>query len=258
MKQIPQVIKLGPEEKAALSGRLEKNALTREDCEIIRHMPDTLEFIFEQANQKDVQIRSLPKRLLGIKSEKSKNVRDNPNSQNQSDERSPVPVDDPSETSTEAPACGDEASSNPPAEEKTKGHGRIGADAHTGADRVFIPLSSFKPGDKCPECPGGKVYPQNRPGVFVCIEGRAPIGATVCELEKYRCNLCGETFTAELPERVAAIPKGGKYYDPQAKSIIAILRYGGGFPLNRLGDTAEEFGHSDTGVHPVGKNRRGR
>jgi len=142
MKQIPQVIKLGPEEKAALSGRLEKNALTREDCEIIRHMPDTLEFIFEQANQKDVQIRSLPKRLLGIKSEKSKNVRDNPNSQNQSDERSPVPVDDPSETSTEAPACGDEASSNPPAEEKTKGHGRIGADAHTGADRVFIPLSS--------------------------------------------------------------------------------------------------------------------
>ena len=63
MKQIPQVKKLGPEEKAALSDRLERNALTPEDCELIRHMFDTLEFIFEKVNQKDVQLKALPKRI---------------------------------------------------------------------------------------------------------------------------------------------------------------------------------------------------
>ena len=239
MKQIPQVKKLGPEEKAALSDRLERNALTPEDCELIRHMFDTLEFIFEKVNQKDVQLKALPKRILGIKSEKSKKIRDNPNSQNRSNERMPVPESDPSQTEEEDSSAEEEVSSSSD-KEKPKGHGRIGADAHTGADRIFISPTSFKPGDKCPECPGGKVYPQNKPGVFVFIEGRAPIGARVCELEKYRCNLCGEIFTAELPGDVAM--KGGKYYDPQAKSIIAILRYGGGFPLNRLGELQKNLG----------------
>lgn len=241
MKRIPQVKKLGPDEKTALLDRLEKNALTPEDREIIRHMVDTLEFIFEKVNQKDAQLKALLKRILGIKSEKSKKIRDNLNSKNPSDDRTPVPDSDPSETKEkEDPTAGGQAPSNPPDKEKPKGHGRIGADAYTGADWVFIPLLSFKPGDQCPECFRGKVYPQNNPGVFVCIEGRAPIGATVYELEKYRCNLCGEIFTAELPEHVAM--KGGKYYDPQAKSMIAILRYGGGFPLNRLGELQRNLG----------------
>jgi transposase len=238
MKRIPQVKKLGPDEKAALSDRLERNALTPEDCEIILNMFDTLEFIFEKVCQKDVQLKALLKRILGIKSEKSKKIRDNLNSKNPSDDRMPVPAD-PAETK-EDPTAGGETPSDPPTEEKAKGHGRIGADAYTGAERVFIPLLAFKPGDKCPECPGGKVCPQNKPGVFIHIEGRAPIGATIYELEKYRRNLCGEIFSAELPDNVAM--KGGKYYDPQAKSMIAILRYGGGFPLNRLGELQKSLG----------------
>ena len=34
------------------------------------------------------------------------------------------------------------------------------------------------------------------------MEGQAPIEATVYALEKLRCNLCGETFTAVAPEGV--------------------------------------------------------
>ena len=32
------------------------------------------------------------------------------------------------------------------------------------------------------------------------LSGQAPIDATVYELEKLRCNLCGEVFTAEAPD----------------------------------------------------------
>jgi transposase len=51
----------------------------------------------------------------------------------------------------------------------------------------------------------------------------------VYELEKLRCNLCGEVFTAEVPEGV-----GREKYDATAASMMALLRYGSGFPWNRL------------------------
>ena len=238
MNQIPQVKKIGLEEKTALLDRLGRNALTPEDCEIIRHLFDTIEFIIEIVNRKNAQLKTLLKRILGIKSEKSKKIRDNPDSKNPSEERTPA-SENTHETKAEDPT--DNASSNGPNEEKPKGHGRIGADAHTGAKKIFIPMPTFKPGDRCPECLRGKVYPQSKPGVFISIEGQAPMGATVWQLEKYRCNLCGMIFSAEVPEDVALNSKGNKF-DPQAKSMIAILRYGGGFPLNRIGELQKSLG----------------
>ena len=55
--------------------------------------------------------------------------------------------------------------------------------------------ASLKKGDLCPECQKGKVYP-TASGVTVRITGSAPLTATSFELEKLRCNLCGEVFTA--------------------------------------------------------------
>jgi hypothetical protein len=57
----------------------------------------------------------------------------------------------------------------------------------------------------------------------------APIEATVYELERLRCNLCGEMFTAQAPEGV-----GEEKYDTQAAAMIALLKYGCGLPFNRL------------------------
>jgi hypothetical protein len=231
VNRIPQVKKLCPEEKTALLDRLEKNALTREDCEIIRQVLETLEFIFEKVSQKNAQLKTLLKRILGIKSEKTRKIRDNLNSKNQSDDQ--TPGKNPGEKDGKDPASNNE---------EPKGHGRIGADAYTGAEKIFIPLETFKPGDHCPGCLKGKVYPQSEPGVFVYLGGQSPIGATVFRMEKYRCNLCGEIFSAELPETVAMNSKSGKYYDPQAKSMMAILRYGCGFPLNRFSELQGNLG----------------
>jgi len=118
-----------------------------------------------------------------------------------------------------------------------RGHGRNGADAYRGARKVEVPHALLKAGDQCPDCQRGKVYPQRDPGVLVRIQGQAPIAATVYELEKLRCNLCGDVFTAATPEGL-----GEKKYDETAASMIAMLRYGSGFPWNRLEGLQENLG----------------
>jgi transposase len=118
------------------------------------------------------------------------------------------------------------------------GHGRNGAAAYRGAQKVQVPHESLQAGDPCPdaEC-GGKVYAQRDPGVLVRIKGQAPIAATVYELEKLRCHLCGKVFTAAVPEDA-----GEKKYDESAASMMAVLRYGSGFPWNRLEDLEQNLG----------------
>src|ERR1700723_3077134 len=127
----------------------------------------------------------------------------------------------------------------PPDTPKSKppGHGRNGAAAYRGARKVEVPHASLKAGDPCPDCQRGKVYPQRDPGVLVRIKGQAPIAGTVYELEKLRCNLCGDVFTAAAPEEA-----GQEKYDETAASMIALLRYGSGFPWYRLEGLQENLG----------------
>lgn len=120
---------------------------------------------------------------------------------------------------------------------KAPGHGRHGAKAYRGANKVQVPHASLKPGDACPGCQRGKVYRQREPGVLVRLIGRAPIEATVYELEKLRCNLCGEVFTAKVPAGI-----GNEKYDVTVGSMIAILRYGSGFPMYRLEKLEDSLG----------------
>ena len=61
------------------------------------------------------------------------------------------------------------------------------------------------------------------------MRGQAPLQAKVWELERLRCNLCGEVFRAKAPEGM-----GERKYDETAASMIALLKYGSGLPFNRL------------------------
>jgi transposase len=72
--------------------------------------------------------------------------------------------------------------------------------------------------------------------VLVRLVGQAPIAATVYELEKLRCNLCLEVFTAEAPADV-----GEEKYDATSASMIALLKYGSGMPFYRLEGLQEKL-----------------
>jgi len=130
---------------------------------------------------------------------------------------------------------GEQKSSAPdeaqPEESKSKpaGHGRNGAGAFRGADKVEIAHQELVSGNRCPDCGRGNVYEQKEPKVLVRIVGQAPLAATVYELERLRCNACGQVFTAQEPEGV-----GPEKYDETAAAMIAQLKYGSGVPFNRL------------------------
>src|SRR5262249_5753227 len=111
------------------------------------------------------------------------------------------------------------ASSTAATEPAQQGHGRNGADAYRGAERVNVPHPPLKPGDACPACGQGTVY-EKAPGVLVRIIGQPPLTATIYQLQKLRCHLCGQMFTTEAPPEA-----GDCKYDATAGSMIGLLKY---------------------------------
>jgi transposase len=117
------------------------------------------------------------------------------------------------------------------------GHGRHSAATFSGAARIAVPHATLKSGDPCPECRRGKVYQQKQPATRIRIIGRAPLEATVFEMERLRCNACGQIFTAEQPQAA-----GTDKYDATAVAMIALLKYGTGTPFNRLEQLQYQLG----------------
>jgi transposase len=118
----------------------------------------------------------------------------------------------------------------PPAGESTPaGHGRHSAAAFSGATRVAIAHTTLHSGDRCPECLRGKVYSVKEPATLVRFVGHAPLEATVFEMERLRCNACGQIFKADEPDGA-----GPDKYDETAVAMIALLKYGTGVPFKRL------------------------
>ena len=56
------------------------------------------------------------------------------------------------------------------------------------------------------------------------------------ELERLRCNACGQVFTADEPEAA-----GPEKYDETAAAMIAQLKYGSGVPFHRLEQTGRHI-----------------
>ena len=65
--------------------------------------------------------------------------------------------------------------------------------------------------------------------MLVRLTGQPPLTATIYQLQKLRCHLCGQVFTATAPPEA-----GQSKYDATAGSMIGLLKYGSGLPFNRL------------------------
>lgn len=139
----------------------------------------------------------------------------------------------PKTESTDAVSGGKAASRRKPKDptESTPGHGRNGAAAFTGAQRVKVPLEGFHSGDPCPtpDC-NGKVYPLAEPATLIRMKGVAPFQATIYELERWRCSDgCEQVFTAPAPAGA-----GTAKYDASVAALVGEFRYGTGLPHNRI------------------------
>jgi transposase len=212
----PKRIDLNLDQVDALLKRVESGSLKDSDYEIIKAMAETIHLLSQAVDEKATSIRRLLRMLFGASTEKLENVIKN-------------------KDKNESGSAWPNASGQNPADKKNKldqqpkGHGRNAASDYTGANQIKVSHETLKPGDDCPACLKGKVYDMSVPAVIVRITGKAPLHATVYQMQKLRCNLCGEIFKADTPAGV-----GEEKYDEASGAMIALLKYGSGMPFNRL------------------------
>jgi transposase len=222
MSKQPTIIELDMDELKDLLQRAEA-ALDEKDYETIKAVVESYAYIADLVGGKNITISRLQKMLFGASTEKTAAViGEGADSESLSSPDEDTVTDSPGEADSKTPMEADPAASG-------NGHGRNGADAYEGAEKVEVPHESLEPGDPCPDCGQGTVYDMRRPGVLVRINGQAPVEAKVYRLQKLRCNLCGKVFTAQASEGV-----GNRKYDATAGSMIALLKYGSGMPFNRF------------------------
>jgi hypothetical protein len=203
----PKRIDISQQELDGLLKRAESGTLKEGDYEIIKAMADTILLLSNAVDEKTASIRRLLKMIFGSSTEKTAGV-----------------LKDKKASSIEKK--NEKFDGEKP---KPKGHGRNGAASYSGADKVKIAHDTLSPKDTCLKCLKGKLYEVKTPKTVVRITGKSPLHATVFEMQKLRCNLCGEIFTPDAPTGI-----GEEKYDAQSGAMIALLKYGSGLPFNRL------------------------
>jgi transposase len=207
----PERIELGIEELQSILEHATRGPLSTEEYAKLKAAVDTLGFLTQEIESKGASIQRLRHLMFGPKTETTRNV-----------------------LGKGAGRAGREGRNSGT---KRKGHGRNGAAAYRGAERVRVAHASLRHGDACPDCTKGKVYAQSDPAVLVRVKGMAPLRATVYEMDRLRCHLCGKVFTAETPAGV-----GTEKYDETAASMIGLLKYGAGLPFHRLERLEDKLG----------------
>lgn len=201
----PPEIELTADEATALLGRV-KVKLCPDDHEIIKALLEAHILLQQAVSQKSSSVKKLLQIIFGHKTEKISKRQ-----------------------------AGIQKKDN--SKKKKKGHGKKSAAEYTGAKKIKIPHTHLHHCQSCPACQDGRLYHQVSPGVVVRIKGTPPLQATVYEQERLRCNICGQLFTAELPEEA-----GKQKYGETASAMLALLRYGSGLPLNRIAKLQSEMG----------------
>jgi transposase len=217
MPSTPEILEVNRTQLEEVLRRAEQ-ALDEKDATLIRRVFESYRYVAELVDDKDTTIRRLRQLFFGKRTEKTKLVL-----------AGNTPTAEAAPPSAAASAADSKDAAAPePEPSPCPGHGRNGADAYRSASRMEVPHPTLHAGDACPACDQGTVYAK-APGVLVRITGQPPLAATIYELAKLRCHLCGEVFTAPAPAEA-----GEGKYAATAGSMIGLLKYGSGFPFNRL------------------------
>jgi transposase len=221
----PQEVELSREDGEALMKRLEGNALTAEDRHVLGQILRWYFWLLFTLQEAKLSLKRLRVMLFGAKLTKR---------------HGGAPGESPTTGGSDGgrrvgllaaggqTTAADANDHQPSPGGHRPGHGRQGAEAYVGAERVECRHEALAVGERCPVCGLGRLY-KVPPGVELRIDGNALLSAIRYELAKLRCSACGQVFTASLPEEA-----GQERYSPRARAVLAVSRYYLGVPLYRL------------------------
>lgn len=139
-----------------------------------------------------------------------------------------APPSDRDAKATTDTSTGDAGTAGKPDKPPPPGHGRLGAADYPGAEVQCCAHDQLVPGERCPACERGKLYPME-PLVRLRFTGQPLVAVTRYDIERLRCNACGALFVAHLPPAVSP-----ERYDTRLKVMLAVAHYHLGLPFNRI------------------------
>jgi transposase len=231
----PDRVHIDKEEMGALIERLESSNLNNTDKTIIASVIHCHFWIQLCLLEAKMSIKRL-KGLFGLRtSEKRKNLPEEADSEEISLEEEVGGVDEADSNNKEvgqdlldlSPFIDTDEEGDDADKALVKGHGRLGHEEYVGATIQEHPHEFLSRGDPCPGQCGGKLY-LVKPKFIVCLKGNSLITAQKHILERLRCSLCGQVFTAS--------PANLNYqkYDETVKAQVAIAKFYMGMPNYRL------------------------
>ena len=222
----PDEVKLSRDDGEALMARIRASSLSGDDQRVLVKLIELYFWLIVALQETKISLKRLKRLLFGRGAQRSEadgaadsGGRCGGESATSGPERSGCATESDADVGVEQGEA-DQA--------RRRGHGRQGAEAYTGAQRVVCRHDELAAGQRCPACGRGSLY-RLPAGVEIRIDSAGVLNAVRYELEKLRCSGCGQIFTAPLPPSA-----GVEKYTPQARAVIALSRYQLGLPFHRL------------------------
>jgi hypothetical protein len=161
----PHEVHLSREEGEALRQRLDRNALTAADRQVLGHVLEWYFWLIFTVREAKLSLKRLRTLLFGGPSKPR---------------QGPPPASSAGACSGDGGMVGGHPSTPdtrpPAAEPRRPGHGRQSAQAYIGATRVVCQYATLQIGERCPVCSRGRLY-RVPPGMALRLTGNAVVSA---------------------------------------------------------------------------------
>jgi hypothetical protein len=168
-------LEISMEQLQKLVERARTGPLSEEEYTQLKAAIETLGYLTLLMEDQDTTIQRLRQILFGPKTETTEKILQQ---MGKNQEKNPREEASRGEVNSSAQ---DKDSGASGSSRQGNGHGRNGAQAYGGANKIQVALAHVQKGQRCPECQKGKLYELNTPGVLVRVTGQAPLAATVYE-----------------------------------------------------------------------------
>jgi len=229
--------KLTPEETADIEKQIDHCSLIERSKTMLKgliagqtFLRDLMENLVNSSGYKRQKIINELAKILEI---------DHKSQTNNSNQDKAEPADNPSNDTSKEREVVDEAAKNNDSshndgtqkeldlpENPQKKHPKRGNENFQSVISKLHVHEALKPGDKCPSCLSGKLYPF-REKVIPILIGRSPLIFEQHRLQILRCNACGQLFEPKMPKE---IPVSG-FSTSAAQATMILLHYKIGVPF---------------------------
>lgn len=234
----PKRLDFTPDEIDALIDRLNNKCLQEGDYPLLTDILRAMIWLSFSLQEKELSIRRL-RNIFGIKTESAKKLLELAQGKASDSDHSDAggSKDDGSEEDSNEADPQRSSSKRNSHKNKQKNHGHRPSTDYSQAKIVEVAHQALKKGDRCPSCLAGRLF-NLKSGTVLRIIGQPWLQMEIYKPERLRCSVCGEIFTARLPQEIL----DGSRADSSAKAIVCLLKYRGGVPFYRQGQMQEILG----------------